>query len=161
MTLPNDLSGLYPHNDVQCVITSFGENHTDIPQGSALLVDTRVLRNPPDDPAVRERMLRSNGLDPLVRRYVMDTPGARDLVRTHAEQALILLAPANHERWSTRNRNRRVDIHVMCGGGRHRSVAIAEEIATYLRAAGTGVEVDHRHIDRPITPKPTTPGTGG
>ncbi|WP_372496897.1 RapZ C-terminal domain-containing protein [Streptomyces shenzhenensis] len=35
-------------------------------------------------------------------------------------------------------------------GGRHRSVAIAEEIAAYLRAGG--VEVEHRHIDRPVLP---------
>ncbi|MFB9558623.1 RapZ C-terminal domain-containing protein [Streptomyces roseoviridis] len=159
MTTPDDLSGLYPHSYVQCVITSFGENHTDIPPGSALLVDTRVLRNPPDDPAVRDRMLQANGLDPEVRRYVMNTPGARDLVRMRAEQALILLDRASISRWSTRTMLRRVDIHVMCGGGRHRSVAIAEEIGAYLRAAGIGVEVDHRHIDRPITSK--QPRTGG
>jgi RNase adaptor protein for sRNA GlmZ degradation len=47
----------------------------------------------------------------------------------------------------------RVDVHVVCGGGRHRSVAVAEEIAVYLRAAGIGCEVEHRHIDRPILQK--------
>ncbi|MFG2142602.1 hypothetical protein ACGFRG_00125 [Streptomyces sp. NPDC048696] len=40
----------------------------------------------------------------------------------------------------------------MCGGGRHRSVAVAEEVAKRLRAAGIGVETEHRHIDRPILP---------
>ncbi|MFB6772819.1 hypothetical protein [Streptomyces sp. NPDC056337] len=39
---------------------------------------------------------------------------------------------------------------VVCGGGRHRSVAVAEEIAVHLRAAGIGCEVEHRHIHRPI-----------
>ncbi|WP_394427424.1 RapZ C-terminal domain-containing protein [Streptomyces sp. SGAir0957] len=29
----------------------------------------------------------------------------------------------------------RVDIHVLCGGGRHRSVAVAEELATRLAHA--------------------------
>jgi hypothetical protein len=38
----------------------------------------------------------------------------------------------------------RVDVHVVCGGGRHR-FAVAEEIALYLRAAGIGCEVEHRH----------------
>ncbi|MFG2334114.1 hypothetical protein ACGFMM_31530 [Streptomyces sp. NPDC048604] len=139
---------------VQCVITSFGENHVDTPSGDAVLVDTRILRNPPDDPAVRERMLHSNGLDPEVRRYVMATPGADQLVRRNARMVLALLeAEARQQQTGTR-RLKRVDVHVMCGGGRHRSVAIAEEIGAYLRAAGVGCEIEHPHIDKPITYEP-------
>ncbi|GAA2770295.1 RapZ C-terminal domain-containing protein [Streptomyces showdoensis] len=152
----DDASALYSDNHLRCVITSFGENHTDNPTGDALLVDTRALRNPPEDPAVRERMLNSNGLDREVRHYVMATRGARELVSRNAEKALILLDPKNQKRWVGTAQPTRVDIHVMCGGGRHRSVAIAEEIAAYLRAADVGCEVEHRHIDRPITTKPTT-----
>lgn len=37
-------------------------------------------------------------------------------------------------------------------GGRHRSVAVAEELADRLRDADVGVETEHRHIDRPILP---------
>ncbi|WP_176710324.1 hypothetical protein [Streptomyces sp. Wb2n-11] len=32
------------------IITLLRENHTDIPHGNALLVDTRALRNPPKTP---------------------------------------------------------------------------------------------------------------
>jgi UPF0042 nucleotide-binding protein len=142
-TTPNDI--------IQSVITSYGAGHHDDPTGSSLLVDTRILRNPPEDPAVRERMLHSNGLDPEVRHYVMETDGAQDLVAESASKARILLQRDNFRQWTGRQLHR-VDIHVVCGGGRHRSVAVAEEIAARLRAAGIGCEVEHRHIDRPILP---------
>lgn len=150
---PNDLSTLYSDRHLQAVITSYGENHADTPTGDALHVDTRGLRNPPEDPAVRARMMESNGLDPEVRRYVMATPGARHLVNQAVTKTRFLLAPENLHQWAG-PQVLRVDIHVMCGGGRHRSVAVAEEIAIGLRAAGIGVEVEHPHINRPITPKP-------
>jgi len=141
---------------LQSVITSYGEGHHDAPSGGALLVDTTALRNPPDDEAVRERMLHATGLDPEVRQYVMDTPGAQQLVERAAAQAAILLELDNLARWSGVQR-RRFDIHVRCGGGRHRSVAVAEEIAVHLRALGIGCEVEHRHINKPIL-RGGTPG---
>lgn len=148
MTTPNDLSVLYNDNHIRTVVTSFGENHVDIPTGNALIVDTRTLRNPPDDPAVRARMMQSNGLNPEVRRYVMATNGARQLVDDTVQKVTILT-----RHWGD-PRAIRIDVHVMCGGGRHRSVAVAEEIAVGLRAAGVGVEVEHPHINKPITHKP-------
>lgn len=86
-------------------------------------------------------MLHSTGLDPRVRDYVLATTGADRLIERSLNRALALLAVPDHLR---------VDIHVLCGGGRHRSVAVAEEIAARLRAVGYGVETEHRHIDRPI-----------
>jgi UPF0042 nucleotide-binding protein len=129
---------------IQTVITSYGVGHHDAPCGNALLVDTRPLRNPPADPAVRERMLRSTGLDPFVRDYVLATPGALRLIERGLQRALALLALDDH--------HRRTDIHVLCRGGLHRSVVVAEELATGLRTAGHGVETEHRHIDRPVLP---------
>ncbi|MCX4707145.1 RNase adapter RapZ [Streptomyces sp. NBC_01373] len=150
-TTPEDLSTLYSDGRLQSVITSYGAGHHDDPGGNALLVDTRSLRNPPEDPEQRERLLHKNGLDPEVRRYVMATPGARELVEQSAEKARILLQRDHLRQWAGAQVYR-VDVHVVCGGGRHRSVAVAEEIAVHLRAAGIGVEVEHRHIDRPILP---------
>ncbi|MFI5753110.1 hypothetical protein ACIBBE_46610 [Streptomyces sp. NPDC051644] len=137
---------------IQSVITSYGEGHHDAPSGSALRVDARPLRNPPDDAAVRERMLHSTGLDPEVRRYVMSTPGADQLVDRSVRRARALLrCPA-----AAGGQLHRLDVHVLCTGGRHRSVVVAEEIATQLQTAGIGCEVEHRHIDRPIL-RPWTP----
>jgi UPF0042 nucleotide-binding protein len=150
-TTPDNLSALYWDGHLQSVITSYGAGHHDDPGGNAVVVDARSLRNPPEDPEVRERMLHSNGLDPEVRRYVMATPGARQLVTQSAEKVRILLQYDNLKQWAGAQPYR-VDVHVVCGGGRHRSVAIAEEIAAHLRAAGIEVEVEHRHIERPILP---------
>ncbi|MDI3390026.1 RNase adapter RapZ [Streptomyces sp. B-S-A8] len=100
------------------------------------------LRNPPKDPAVRARMLHSTGLDPEVRAYVRSSPGAARLIERSTRRALALLDQVTD--------GRRVDLHVVCGGGRHRSVAVAEDIADRLRVAGIGVETEHRHINRPI-----------
>ncbi|MEU5662015.1 hypothetical protein GTW69_28075 [Streptomyces sp. SID7760] len=132
---------------IQSVITSYGEGHHDAPSGSALRVDARPLRNPPDDPAVRERMLHSTGLDPEVRHYVMATRGAEQLVDRSVHRALALL---RHPAPARGGQLHRVDVHVLCTGGRHRSVAVAEEIATQLQTVGVGCEVEHRHIDRPV-----------
>jgi UPF0042 nucleotide-binding protein len=37
---------------------------------------------------------------------------------------------------------------VGCTGGRHRSVALAEELRPYLLGTGCAVEITHRDIDR-------------
>ncbi|MFD0039958.1 hypothetical protein ACFVIZ_20270 [Streptomyces anulatus] len=127
---------------IRTVVVSYGDGHHDAPRGDALRIDTRSLRNPPSDPAVRERMLHSTGLEPDVRAYVRATPGFETVVGRGLERALGLLALPD--------RRFRVDVHVVCGGGRHRSVAVAEELADRLRDAHVGVETEHRHIDRPI-----------
>ncbi|WP_236568968.1 RapZ C-terminal domain-containing protein [Streptomyces sp. MBT58] len=127
---------------VQTVVVSYGDGHHDTPRGDALRIDTRPLRNPPTDPDVRERMMHSTGLDPHVQAYVRATPGFERIVQRGLDHAPALLALPG--------RRFRVDIHVTCGGGRHRSVVVAEELAARLQAAGVGVETEHRHVDRPI-----------
>ncbi|MEV7897921.1 RNase adapter RapZ, partial [Streptomyces cyaneofuscatus] len=97
---------------------------------------------PPSDPVVRERMLHATGLDPHVQAYVRATPGFERIVQHGLDNALALL--------DLPGRRFRVDVHVTCGGGRHRSVVVAEELAARLQAAGIGAETEHRHIDRPV-----------
>ncbi|WP_440072292.1 RapZ C-terminal domain-containing protein [Streptosporangium sp. OZ121] len=100
--------------------------------------------NPPEDPEVRERMVQLTGLDPEVRAYVLDTPGALEIVSRTADQLRTLV-----EHWGNPTR-RIVHAHVYCREGRHRSVAVAEEVAVWLREAGYGVEVDHLDITNPV-----------
>ncbi|GAA3702308.1 hypothetical protein GCM10022224_080120 [Nonomuraea antimicrobica] len=130
---------------LQVVLTSYGVLHRDPPQESGLAVNlTTALRNPPDDPAVRERMVQLNGLDPEVRAYVLDTPGALEIVGRTADQLRTLV-----DGWGNPTRML-VRGFFFCRGGRHRSVVIAEEVATWLRGAGLGVEVDHLDINEPV-----------
>ena len=130
---------------VQVVITTYGTLHRTPPDETALVVNlTSELRNPPEDPAVRERLVQLDGLHPEVRAYVLDTPGARDIVGRTADQVRALVTG-----WGNPT-GLLVRVHVVCKGGRHRSVVVAEEVAAWLRAAGIGVEVDHLDIARPV-----------
>lgn len=113
--------------------------------GDGLTVNlTTALRNPPDDPAARERMLQLNGLDAEVRAYVLDTPGALEIVGRTADHLRTLVDGYGNPT------GRLVRGFFHCRGGRHRSVAIAEEVAIWLRAGGYGVEVDHLDITKPV-----------
>ncbi|MBS2538853.1 hypothetical protein KGQ20_39515 [Catenulispora sp. NF23] len=125
-------------------ITTFGVLHGAAPEGDALTVDLRTeLRNPHDDPAMREL----TGLDERVREHVLATPGARRIVRIAACRVVAL------DRGWAGSRDRDLLMHVFCQGGRHRSVAIAEAIAVELRAVGYDLEVVHRDIDKPVVRK--------
>lgn len=131
---------------VQVTIRTIGLLH---PGAHALIEDglfydlSDRLRNPHDDPGMRYR----TGLDDDVREHVLSTPGAMEWVARIAEETRGVL-----EAWAGR-RHRLVHVTVACRGGRHRSVAVAEAAATYLRTEGIGVEVDHRHIGLPVVQK--------
>ena len=127
-------------------IVSCGTGHQDAPPWAAdVIVDTTGLRNPSDGLAVRARLTQLTGLDQEVARYVMATPGARDLVRRHRHR-IVFLAEIG---------TARVEVLVYCYGGRHRSVAITEQLAADLRAIGHDVQVVHWHLDRPVLPSRT------
>lgn len=130
---------------VQVVVQSIGLLH---PGARSLISDglfydlSGRLRNPADD----KRLVQMTGLDRAVRDYVLGTPGAMQIVERIAEEARGALSYAD-------KRLKLVRVTVACRGGRHRSVAIAEEVARYLRTEGVGVEVDHRHIHLPVVEK--------
>ncbi|BAU84692.1 hypothetical protein SLA_3788 [Streptomyces laurentii] len=124
-------------------IVSYGIGHNDEPRAHRpVVVDTTELRNPPDDPAVRARLTQLTGLDPEVHQYVMTTPGARQLVDRHVREI-----DARAEAGQTR-----LDVLVHCYGGRHRSVAIAQQLAAELGKLDHHVQLHHRHINHPLLP---------
>jgi UPF0042 nucleotide-binding protein len=135
-----------PHSQeepvIQVVIQTIGLLHPGARDliGDGLYFDlSDRLRNPAANRALRY----ATGLDPAVREHVLSTPGAMQVVERIAEQTQGALAYADR-------RHRLVRVTVACRGGRHRSVAIAEETARYLRTSGVGVEVEHRHIHLPV-----------
>ncbi|GGU99546.1 RNase adapter RapZ [Kitasatospora aureofaciens] len=139
-----------PHTRVE--ITSYGVLHQDPPLGDALTLDlTTALRNPPEDPEVREVMLHSSGLDQVVYEYVLATPGAveiaeRTVLRVLAQAAALPGQP--------------VALHVYCRGGKHRSVVLARKVAELLRGVGAAVAVTHRHVHLPVVENGLAVGTG-
>lgn len=112
-------------------ITSFGYGHAAAPQADITIDARRLLRNPHHDPAMRHL----TGLHPAVRAHVLATPGA-----SAAIQHTVWLASA-----LAHTTGQPVAVAVGCAGGRHRAVALAEEIAAELEAA-----VTHRDVDKPV-----------
>ncbi|MFE4604449.1 hypothetical protein ACFRKE_26745 [Kitasatospora indigofera] len=129
-----------PHARVE--ITSYGVLHQDPPSGDALTLDlTTALRNPPEDPAVREVMIASTGLDQVVHDYVLATPGAVEIAERTVLRVLAQAAAVPDQT---------VALHVYCRGGRHRSVALARTVGELLQAQGASVSVTHRHVHLPV-----------
>ena len=120
---------------VTCV--AFGYKR-GIPDGAAWVVDVRLL----DNPYWVDELRPLDGRDPRVREFVLEQPAARDLL-DNLERTLKDALPHYRERGRS---------HLMvafgCTGGRHRSVAMAREMAARLeRIDGVDVEFTARDLE--------------
>jgi len=126
-----------PPEALRVTIVSFGFKH-GLPLDADHVVDVRFLANPYWVTELR----RLNGHDAPVRDYVLGQPGAQEFVDRYA--AALQPVFAGYER----EEKRYVTIAVGCTGGQHRSVAMAEALATRLREAGHRVDVSARDLGR-------------
>lgn len=120
---------------MQTAITSFGFKH-GIPLDVDLVMDVRFLPNP----HWIEDLRPLTGLDEPVRRYVMDQPATGEFLRRF-EHLLEMLVPA----YASEGKSY-LSIAIGCTGGQHRSVAISEELAGWLRRHGYQPRVTHRDL---------------
>jgi UPF0042 nucleotide-binding protein len=119
-------------------LISFGFKH-GVPLESDLVFDVRFMTNPFYVPELRPL----SGLTDEVRAFVLDQPVAVRFLQFLGE-FLDFAIPAYIAEGKTR-----LTIGVGCTGGYHRSIVIAEEIASWLRARDYGpVAVFHRELDR-------------
>ena len=102
------------------------------------MADCRFLPNPYWIP----ELAPMTGQDAPVREYVLSQPGATQFLEHYA--ALLRVMLAGYEREGKRF----VTLAVGCTGGKHRSVAIAAELAARVADAGTDVQVLHRDLGR-------------
>src|SRR5450756_1349580 len=102
-----------------------------IPDGASWVVDVRLLENP----YWVEELRPLDGRDPRVRDYVVVQPAAQELL-TNLEQTL----PAALAVMRNRGRSHLV-IAFGCTGGRHRSVAMATEMAERLKKVD-GIDIE-------------------
>lgn len=118
-------------------VVSFGYKH-GLPADADLVVDCRFLPNPHWVPELRPM----SGLDAPVREYVIGQPGAIAFLDGYEELFGIVAAgyACEGKRYAT--------LAVGCTGGRHRSVAMAEEVGARLRERGMEVRVNHRDVGR-------------
>jgi UPF0042 nucleotide-binding protein len=123
---------------LRVTIESFGYKY-GLPADADLVADCRFLPNPFWLPELKAL----NGLDEPVRDYVLEQPGAREFVDAYASAMEPVFAGFQREN------KRHATIAIGCTGGKHRSVAIAQELATRLGSLpGVAVSVKHRDLGR-------------
>ncbi len=118
-------------------LVSFGFKH-GIPAGSDLVFDVRFLPNPYFIPDLREL----SGRDRPVQEFLDAQPDFGELA-DRLEEFLAFLLP----RYQRENRSY-VTLAVGCTGGKHRSVALCEDLASRLAPRDWGVRLRHRDVDR-------------
>jgi UPF0042 nucleotide-binding protein len=119
-------------------VLSFGYKY-GLPMDADLVMDVRFLPNPFWIPELREQ----TGLDTDVRNYVLSQEGAEEFLDRYHE--LLRLIGAGY----LREGKRYLTLAVGCTGGKHRSVAISEELAGRLAAEDRmTVKVVHRDLGR-------------
>ncbi|HEX6500798.1 MAG TPA: RNase adapter RapZ [Micromonosporaceae bacterium] len=122
---------------LRVTVLSFGFKY-GLPPDADFVLDARFLPNPYWVPDLREY----TGRDASVSRYVLGQRGAISFVETYAR--LINSTAAGFEREGKRY----LTVAVGCTGGKHRSVAIAEELAQRLREGRVSAHAQHRDLGR-------------
>jgi UPF0042 nucleotide-binding protein len=117
-------------------LLSFGFKY-GLPVDADLVFDLRFLPNPHFVDALRPK----TGLDPEVSAYVMNAPETQELLR-HLRPLLDYALPRY-----AREGKAYLTVALGCTGGRHRSVAMAEELGRQL-GANHEVAVSHRDAQR-------------
>ncbi|HEY3879332.1 MAG TPA: RNase adapter RapZ [Trebonia sp.] len=116
-------------------IISFGYKY-GLPVDADLVADCRFLPNPHWVPELRPL----SGIDASVRDYVLGQPAATAFLAAYLQVLEVSLAGFEREG------KRYVTLAVGCTGGKHRSVAMAEQLAA--RLSGRDVTVSHRDLGR-------------
>jgi RNase adapter protein RapZ len=122
---------------LRATVLSFGFKY-GLPLDADLVADVRFLPNPHWIPELRPH----TGQDPDVRDYVLSQEGAGRFLDVYTE--LLRLVGAGYQREGKRY----LTLAIGCTGGKHRSVAMAEEIAKRLAGDGVQTTVAHRDIGR-------------
>jgi RNase adapter protein RapZ len=123
---------------VQVTVMSFGFKY-GLPTDADMVADCRFIPNPFWIPELRSH----TGQDPEVRDFVLGAEGAREFIDGYAAAMAPVLAGFQREN------KRHATIAIGCTGGKHRSVAVAEDLATLLRGLpGVAVNTKHRDLGR-------------
>ena len=118
-------------------IVSFGYKY-GLPVDADLVADCRFLPNP----HWIAELAPLTGKDEPARDYILSQPGAKEFLHYYAELLRVVLPGYEREG------KRFVTLAVGCTGGKHRSVAIADELAARIADAGADVQVVHRDLGR-------------
>lgn len=119
-------------------ILSFGFKY-GVPSDADMVADMRFLPNP----FWIDELRSSNGQDEPVRDYVLSREGAEEFLDNYVRAITPVL-----EGYQRENKSHSV-IAIGCTGGKHRSVAMSEELGRRLeKIPGLAVNVRHRDLGR-------------
>ena len=122
---------------LQLTVLSFGFKY-GLPVDADLVADVRFLPNPHWVPELRAR----TGRDTAVRDHVLAQDGAGEFLDRYEE--LLRLVFDGY----AREGKRYALLAVGCTGGKHRSVAMTEQLAARLAGDGVDVQLVHRDLGR-------------
>ena len=125
------------HAKLRATIMSFGFKY-GIPVDSDMVADLRFLPNPYWDPNLKDL----TGLDSAVNDRVVSNPEAQEFLTKYAQ--IFELVSEGY----VREGKRFVTIAMGCTGGKHRSVAMVENLSARLVKNGVEVRVVHRDLGR-------------
>ena len=125
------------HMGLQINVVSFGFKY-GIPVDADLLADMRFLPNPYWVPELRDQ----TGRDPEVATYVKGRPDAQLFLDRYVPVIETL------SDGYLREGKRFMTVAIGCTGGKHRSVAMTEEITKRLIALGMDARATHRDLGR-------------
>lgn len=142
--LREKLTGVYSEegqveNELMITVLSFGFKY-GIPVDSDLVYDVRFLPNPFYIPELKP----FSGNDKPVYDYVFEFDETKTFVNKLEDMAEFLIP------YYLKEGKRQLIISIGCTGGRHRSVAIANEVYERLKNSGHKVTIDHRDINEDI-----------
>ncbi len=122
---------------LRLTVMSFGFKY-GIPVDADHVVDVRFLPNPYWDPALRGH----TGQEAVVRDFVLQQDGALEWLDRYAAALEPVVAGyrREHRGFAT--------VAVGCTGGKHRSVALSEQLARRLRGDDVAARVVHRDLGR-------------
>jgi UPF0042 nucleotide-binding protein len=129
--------GLGARKTMLVSVVSFGYRY-GVPSDSDLVFDVRFLPNPNYVP----RLKNKTGRDSAVRRFMDSYPQTLEFFNRLMDLLTYLLPHYAREGKSY------LTIAIGCTGGRHRSVAIAEQIGNALAGEGYKSKISHRDIGR-------------
>lgn len=136
------IHNLFSENEIRDLsmivnVSSFGFKF-GIPTDADLVFDVRFLPNPYYKLNLREK----TGLDSEVYDYVMKWQQTSDFIK-HLHNMIEFLLPQYVEEGKTS-----LNIAIGCTGGRHRSVALTEELGGYISSLGYNTVKMHRDASR-------------
>ena len=119
-------------------LMSFGYKY-GIPADAVMVADARFIANPHWQESLRAK----TGNDIEVSDYVLSQPGVKDFEESYLATLRVVLAGYRREN------KRFATIAIGCTGGKHRSVALTNEIAARLAEdADIRVAISHRDLGR-------------